>query len=1393
MFTKFQNKLLVVAQLISLLFFTGFMGESLFAQVKTAFTPSYFPVNERAYGFRTYKQTYGGQGEYTTKIPDKLTVPYTTGSVTGIYYYDPIEDDEFAFYNNGIAIQMLADKAGSGEVRYYAGDCSLSAPSPALSFGNVSDGMIVQGMVYGVDSNSLACSGGDLAVTLVKISDVRVQAGLYPNSVVSWEVENDRAFVPLNFHGKESALGITLPTNSETGGRGIQSFTIFGYQSGMIAAGHINSSSGELDSLWELASINYGASVTTVVGKTQAVIDGGSALSAPLFSPAGSAIDAQGNLFFADMLDYRVWKVDPSGIITCIAGNGRVGFSGDGGLACSAQLNNPVAVAIDNSGNIYISDSGNHRIRKVDPDGIISTYAGTGTPGYGGDGGQATAANLNEARSLAVFGGNALLIVDGNNNRIRKIDANGVISTIAGTGTAGYNGDNIAATSAQLNSPTTIAVGQDNTIYIVDASNARIRYIQQNGLINTFAGNGESGPVGDGDGGSAKSARLRGPGTVAVDRSGNVYIGEQDRIRRISGGIINTVVGGGSDFLADSIPATQAGLGPSRGLAVDATGNIYISEYTSRIRKAVVGGLITTVAGGMNRFCGDGGPATSACIFGPHGIAWDSQGNLFVADTYNMRVRKVTPNGIASTFVSYPQIWLPTGLVFDKSGNLLIADGAMRTIWKATPAGIVSAFAGGGNQRPGDNGPATSAQVELGFDIELAFDINNNLYFTQSSHGAHVISKVTPAGIITTFAGVFGSNGYSGDSGPATAALLNTPEGLAFDSVGNLYFSDSGNNRIRKITPAGIISTVAGNGSSGFSGDGGPALQASMNYPTSLAFDPDGSLIIADQQNNRIRKLMANGNITTLAGTGGQGFNGDGLSPVVTELALPASVSFSPDGNLFISDSFNHRIRMIAGSPILANLTLTAGSSKTAGTTGIDVTTQAGYSKVDINSGAAPYGTAVFSFKQDGVTVSKVGVPASPPTTLARVFIDYRSGVHAVPSRSDAGVVDINTGIAAVNYGTAAANVTFTLRNASGSAITTGHRAIAAGAHFSCFIDQLKDIASDFDLPANFQTAVQFGILDISSDQPLSVLALRGTYNQRRQFIVTTTPVADLTQSPSSSPMYFAQFADGGGYTTSLFLMNTSTANETGVFEIKDDSGNALAVHQAEGTSGSSFPYSIPPNGIFHFQTDGAPANWEVGWMKLTPDSGTSTPVGAGVYGYNSVNVLVTESGVPSASPTMHARIYLDRSGNHDTGLAIANIGNATANIMIGAYQTDGVTAAGTSNGPLPLVPYGHGSRFAEQLITGLPAGFTGLLDISSTTPFAALTVRSLINENNDYLMTTFPVADMNQAAPSPIVFPQIADGGGYATQFILLGAGEASSATIHYYNNDGAPLAVGK
>jgi serpin B len=470
---------------------------------------------------------------------------------------------------------------------------------------------------------------------------------------------------------------------------------------------------------------------------------------------------------------------------------------------------------------------------------------------------------------------------------------------------------------------------------------------------------------------------------------------------------------------------------------------------------------------------------------------------------------------------------------------------------------------------------------------------------------------------------------------------------------------------------------------------------------------------------------------------------------------------------------------------------LNSGGSAKSSTSGDSDTLTVGYATLTVNSEAAPYGTAVFSYKQNGITISETGVPASPPTTAARIFIDFRLGADAIPALPKAGKIDVNTGIAVVNQGSLTASVNYVLRNMNGTLMTSGIGTIAAGHHIAKFINQLGDIAPGFSWPIDFPNQTQFASLEITSDQPLSILALRMTTNQRNEILYTTVPLADLTQPISTDPIYFAHFVDGGGYVSSLILLNTSDATETGSLQILDNSGAPMVVTRAGGTANSSFNYSIPAGGVFVFRTNGSPAEPAAGWVCLMPDAGKSTPVGSGLFGFNPVDVLVSESGIPAAIPTTHAHVFVDRSGNHNTGLAIANIDPNIVTIGIQAFINDGITTIGANQGPLQLAGNGHVARFVDQLVADLPEEFTGVLDISSAKPFAALTIRSLENERHDFLMTTFPVADVNRPAPVPIVFPQIADGNGYITELCLLGSASATNSTVGYFDNSGLPLAL--
>ncbi|MBO9540875.1 SMP-30/gluconolactonase/LRE family protein [bacterium] len=602
--------------------------------------------------------------------------------------------------------------------------------------------------------------------------------------------------------------------------------------------------------------------------------DGGLATAAQLSAPYGLALDAAGNMYIADSNNYRVRKVAPNGIITTYAGS-TYGFSGDGGAATAAQMKPPYSLALDGTGNLYIADSDNARIRKVDPDGLITTVAGRTGASYGGDGGLATNAYLSSPNGVAADATGNLYIADSSNNRIRKVALDGTITTVVGSGTKGYSGDGGPATGAALDFPRGVTLDAAGNLYIADYSNHCVRKVTPGGTISTVAGSGVGGY--GGDGGQAVAANLYYPNAVSVDAAGNLYIadGTNYRVRTVSAaGVITTLAGTGSNsYGGDGLQATIAQMKGPSDAALDAAGNLYVAEYQNHvIRKVTPEGIVSTVAGtGTLGFSGDGGPATSAQLYNPTSIALDGAGNLYIADYWNHRVRKVS-------------------------------------------GGTVTTVAGTGDYGySGDGEQAVNAQ--LYGPRGLALDGAGNLYIADALNNR--IRKVDAAGIITTVAGT-GAAGFSGDGFQATSAKLNAPYDVALDGAGNCYIADYNNHCIRKVTPGGGISTVAGS-SIGYSGDGGPATLAQLSRPRNVALDIAGHLFITDSGNNRIRKVDTTGVISTIAGTGTVASTGDGGAATSAGLALysrgiteSAGLAVSSDGRvLFVPDPGGHRVRRI--------------------------------------------------------------------------------------------------------------------------------------------------------------------------------------------------------------------------------------------------------------------------------------------------------------------------------------------------------------------------------------------------------------------------------------------------------------------------------------------------
>ena len=652
--------------------------------------------------------------------------------------------------------------------------------------------------------------------------------------------------------------------------------------------------------------------IETIAGGGDGVGDDGPAISAKLTEPTGVAVDAAGNIYIADTFNHRIRKVDASGIIDTIAGTSvgtrDYGFNGDGGPADRALLDLPRGVAVDAVGNVYIADMDNHRIRMVDTSGIIHTIAGTGEDGFGGDGGPAVQAQLNYPGGVAVDGAGNVYIADAENHRIRKVDTSGIIHTIAGSGVGGATKDGGLAVESDLFLPVDVAVDGAGNMYIAD--NSRVSKVDILGIIRTFGGTGpeETGVL------------AFGPRGVAVDAVGNVYFTNLSPpgIRKVDvSGAISTVV---ELVKEDNLP---------RGLAVDTSGIVYFTDNINyRVYKVDASGALTTIAGlGVGDYIGDGGPATKVKLGFTEYVAVDGTGNVYIQDF--SRIRKVDASGIIDTIAGGGErdssgdgvpatgtfLDRPRGVAVDGAGNIYIAEWGRHRIRKVDTLGVIHTIAGTGESGfNGDGGPATSAM--LAFPLGVAVNALGNVYIADALN--HRIRRIDILGVIETIAGsgdgVSEENftgDYGGDAGPATSALLARPGDVAVDDMGNVYIADTFNHRIRKVDASGIIDTIAGTGERGFGGDGGPAVQAQLNYPGGVAVDGAGNVYIADAENHRIRVVDSTGVIRTIAGTGEDGFGGDSGPAVQAQLNFPSGMALDDAGNVYIADTENHRIRIL--------------------------------------------------------------------------------------------------------------------------------------------------------------------------------------------------------------------------------------------------------------------------------------------------------------------------------------------------------------------------------------------------------------------------------------------------------------------------------------------------
>ena len=1030
--------------------------------------------------------------------------------------------------------------------------------------------------------------------------------------------------------------------------------------------------------------------------------DGGPAVEAWLDNPRGVAVDLAGNLYIADTYNHRVRRVDATGTITTIAGTGERGFSGDGGPASQAQLDFPDDVAADRAGNVYIADSYNHRVRRVDATGTITTIAGTGELGFSGDGGPASQAQLSEPGGIALDVAGNVYIADTYNHRIRKVDAAGTITTIAGSGERGFSGDGGPASQAQLFAPFDVAADGLGNLYIVDSFNDRIRKVDATGTITTIAGTGEYGF--GGDGGPASQAQLFYPRGVAVDGPGNVYIAAGSRIRKVdSTGTITTIAGRGGFFGGDGGPAVEAQFHYPSGMAVDVAGNLYIADTGNhRIRKVDATGTITTIAG--RTFSGDGGPASQAQLSEPEGVAADRAGNVYIADSNNHRIRKVDATGTITTIAgtgesgfsgdggpaSQAQLSLPRGVAVDGLGNLYIADRSNSRIRKVDLTGTITTIAGSGAYGfGGDGGPASQAQLSEPYGVAVGG--LGNLYIGDRNNQR--IRKVDLTGTITTIAGT-GERGFGGDGGPASQAQLSEPEGVAVDEAGNLYIADSFNYRIRKVDATGTITTIAGTGERGFGGDGGPASQAQLSNPGGVAVDGLGNLYIVDSFNNRIRKVDATGTITTIAGSGERGFAGDSGPAVEAALDLPVDAAVDRAGYVYIADWLNHVIRKLA--PMTGPVTTVP---------------------------VIPGGSGSFSIS--ATTPSSLTVEWKEPENTGSAITDYDVRYREVGSGSD--FID--------------AQHTGTARSATLTGLSPG-------------------------------TAYEVQVRATNA-------AGTGAWSQLG--IVRTSPL------PTGGQIYyFPHLAVGASWQTTITYINFSSQEVTCRTDFLSDHGTPLMVSFAGLGTVDSRTDVLPPGGSVHQETDvDLNASLAPGWARAT----CSGPVQASLLyrQHNSEGGPTAEAGVNATAVPATRFVTFAEQGEDQFGTGVAYANPSAISVPVTFTARDGVGEV-LASVVRTLSPGGHDAHGMSELFD--LTSFTGSIEVTSTEPIVSLS----INFEADPVFSSLPPGELDASAQGSTTyyFPHLAVGASWQTTITYINySPEEVTCQTEFLSDHGSPLMV--
>lgn len=664
---------------------------------------------------------------------------------------------------------------------------------------------------------------------------------------------------------------------------------------------------------------------TTLAGNSPGDMDG-AGNGARFSRPNATALDANGNVYIADTANHTIRKITAAGVVTTLAGSPHESGSADGSGA-AARFNSPLDIATAPDGFIYVADSGNHIIRKVTPAGVVTTFAGA-SGFFGALDGSGTNALFDRPCGIAVGSNGSIYVVDTNSSTIRKITPNGTVTTFAGLA-GSYDGRDGTGANAHFDYPAGLDIDESGNLYVADRYNDLIRKITPAGVVSTYAG--KIGFLGDDDGPS-DVATFSMPSDVTVDGMGNVYVLDQGRVvRKITpAGDVSTFAGAIGPFGSDDGIGDAARFYIPSGMAVTAAGTLYVADtLNSIIRKIDPAASVTTLAGSTSPG-GNDGTGTAARFSGSEGVAVDRAGNIYVADSENHAIRKITPQGVTTTLAGMPGIagsengsgsaarfQTPRGLVVDASGIVYVADTFNHMVRKITPAGVVTTIAG---TRASGNADGTGTAARFRLPHGIAVDSLGNLYVSDTNN--HTIRKITPSAQVTTLAGTAGAAGSV--DGMGSAARFAFPRGLTCDGAGNVFVADTYNCAIRKITTDSSVTTLAGE--LGVAGNNdGLATTAHFFNLSGIAADLVGNLYVDDRGNSLIRKIASDGTVTTLAGALGQNGNQNGIGSAA-RFDYASGIAVDSVGRLYVADTFNNTVRIGRRAP-LSTLEMTVGAN----------------------------------------------------------------------------------------------------------------------------------------------------------------------------------------------------------------------------------------------------------------------------------------------------------------------------------------------------------------------------------------------------------------------------------------------------------------------------------